>query len=61
MYCAEGAGVVIGQNFLPSSSRSSTLSAAMAQAQQMANAQLIGGPQCCQCFAAEFVFPNVCP
>jgi len=35
-------GVVVGQNFMPSSSRASTLSAAIAQAHQMGNPQFIG-------------------
>ena len=33
---------MVGQNYMPSGSRQSTLSAAVAQAQQMANTQLIG-------------------
>jgi len=40
VHCTEG--VVVGQNFIPSSSRPSTLAAAVAQAHHMANTQLIG-------------------
>jgi len=35
-------GLAVGQNFIPSSSRSSALAAAVPQAQQMGNTQLVG-------------------
>jgi len=40
LYIAEG--IVVGQNFIPSSSRPSALAAAVAQAHQMGNTQPVG-------------------